>query len=110
MLVGICTRTDLLRVRADQFDLNATNPGGGYRHGNVHDAEEVVRADDAEQRAGVLALIVVQAALAAFAQRDLSSRSAAELRGPKLLWRFATLNTIGVLAYIFFGRQPASGS
>jgi hypothetical protein len=63
-----------------------------------------------QQRGGVLALVALQAALAAFAQRDLSSRSAAELRGPKILWRFATLNTIGALAYIFVGRQPASGS
>ena len=63
-----------------------------------------------QQRTGVLALIAVQAALAAFAQRDLGSRSAAELRGPKILWRFATLNTIGALAYILVGRQPASGS
>ncbi len=63
-----------------------------------------------QQRAGVLALVAVQAALAAFAQRDLSSRSAAELRGPKILWRFATLNTIGAVTYIVVGRQPASGS
>ena len=53
-----------------------------------------------------LALVAVQAVLAAFAQRDLSSRSAAEVRGPKVVWRIATLNTFGAVAYIFVGRAP----
>ena len=56
-----------------------------------------------QQRAGVLGLVALQAALAAFAQRDLGSRSADELRGPKLLWRFATLNTFGAIAYLTIG-------
>jgi hypothetical protein len=60
------------------------------------------------QRAGVLALVAIQAALAAFAQRDLGSRSAAELRGPKVLWRVLTLNTFGAIAYLVIGRtRPA---
>ena len=57
-----------------------------------------------QQRVGVLGLIALQAALAAFAQRDLGSRSADELRGPKILWRFMTLNTIGAIAYLTVGR------
>ena len=57
-----------------------------------------------QQRAGVLGLIALQAALAAFAQPDLGSRSADELRGPKILWRFMTLNTIGAIAYLTIGR------
>jgi hypothetical protein len=59
------------------------------------------------QRVGVLALIAVQAALAAFAQRDLGARSDDEVRGPKLLWRIVTLNTFGAVAYIVVGRRPA---
>ena len=63
-----------------------------------------------QQRGGVIALVAVQAALAAFAQRDLGTRSEADLRGPKLMWRILTLNTFGALAYIVVGRQPSAGS
>jgi hypothetical protein len=63
-----------------------------------------------QQRAGVLALVAVQAALAAWAQRDLGMRTASELRGPKLLWRLLVLNSFGAVAYILFGRQPRSAS
>jgi len=52
----------------------------------------------------VLGLVALQAALAAFAQRDLGSRSADELRGPKFFWRIATLNTLGAIAYLTIGR------
>jgi hypothetical protein len=57
------------------------------------------------KKAGVLALVAVQAVLAAFAQRDLSSRSSRQLRGPKVLWRVATLNTGGAIAYFLVGRR-----
>ena len=50
VLVGICTRTDLLRVRADQFDLERHQPGWRLRSRHVQDAEEVVGADDAAAR------------------------------------------------------------
>ncbi len=59
------------------------------------------------QRSGVVAFIAAQAALTAYAQRDLGTRSAAELRGPKLLWRLLTFNTLGTLAYVLIGRRPA---
>jgi hypothetical protein len=59
-----------------------------------------------KQRAGVLVLIALQAVLTAFAQRDLSARGADEIRGPKLLWRFVTLNTLGAVAYVVVGRRP----
>jgi hypothetical protein len=58
------------------------------------------------QRVGVLALIALQAILTAFAQRDLGMRSAEELRGPKVFWRVATLNTLGAVAYVVVGRRP----
>ena len=50
VLVGICTRTDLLRVRAGQFDLERHQPGWRLRSRHVQDAEEVVGADDAAAR------------------------------------------------------------
>jgi hypothetical protein len=43
--------------------------------------------------------------LAAYAQRDLSTRSERELRGPKWLWRVLTLNTVGAVAYLVAGRR-----
>jgi len=58
------------------------------------------------QRVGILVLVAIQAVLAAFAQRDLSSRPAGQVRGPKLLWRVATLNSVGAVAYLLVGRRP----
>jgi hypothetical protein len=57
------------------------------------------------QRAGVLALIAVQAVLTSLVQQDLGMRSRAELRGPKVLWRVLTLNTLGAVAYMLVGRR-----
>jgi hypothetical protein len=51
-------------------------------------------------------MVALQAVLAAFAQRDLGSRTPAEVRGPKVLWRVLTLNTIGAVAYLVVGRAP----
>ena len=58
-----------------------------------------------QQRSLVLALVAVQAVLATLAQRDLSSRSQLEVRGPKLFWRIATLNSIGAILYLVIGRK-----
>jgi hypothetical protein len=57
-----------------------------------------------KQKATILGLVAVQAVLSAAAQRDLSSRGAGQVRGPKILWRILTMNTIGVLAYFAAGR------
>ncbi|MPY92494.1 MAG: hypothetical protein GEV08_05320 [Acidimicrobiia bacterium] len=57
------------------------------------------------KKAGILALVAFQAVAAAFAQRDLSSRSPNQVRGPKLLWRVASLNTAGAVSYFVFGRR-----
>lgn len=57
-----------------------------------------------QQKSGVIALVAIQAVLAGVAQRDLSSRAASEVRGPKALWRVLTLNSIGAIAYLLVGR------
>jgi hypothetical protein len=57
------------------------------------------------QKASILGLVAVQAVLVAAAQRDLSGRSRGQLRGPKILWRVLTMNTIGTLAYFTVGRR-----
>jgi hypothetical protein len=58
------------------------------------------------------ALLAFEAILIAFTQRDIQRRPAAEIRGPKLLWRLiATQNVIGPAAYFGFGRRsPRGGS
>ena len=56
------------------------------------------------QKASILGVIALQAVLVAAAQRDLSARSGRQLRGPKVMWRVLTTNTIGTLAYFAVGR------
>ncbi len=56
------------------------------------------------QKASILGVIALQAVLVAAAQRDLSTRSGRQLRGPKVMWRVLTMNTIGTLAYFAVGR------
>ena len=57
------------------------------------------------QKATVLGVVAVQAVLVAAAQRDLSGRISGQLRGPKLLWRIMTTNTVGAVAYFVVGRR-----
>ena len=54
---------------------------------------------------------LVQIILLALAQRDLSNRSAKQVRGPKWLWRIVTLvNFVGPLAYFCCGRKTQDSS
>jgi hypothetical protein len=57
-------------------------------------------------RFGTVAVGAVQLALLTAAQRDISRRPAEQIRGSKMLWRFATLvNFIGPGSYFAFGRR-----
>jgi hypothetical protein len=60
----------------------------------------------------VLATIaVVHITITALTWRDLRSRAAGQIRGPKPLWRVASaLNTSGSAAYWLFGRRWRTGS
>jgi hypothetical protein len=50
----------------------------------------------------------LEAILIVAAQRDIQRRPAAEIRGPKLLWRvIATQNVVGPAAYYAIGRKPS---
>jgi hypothetical protein len=60
------------------------------------------------QKASILGLVAVQAILVGSAQRDLSSRADGQTRGPKLLWRVLTMNTVGALLYFAVGRPSAA--
>jgi hypothetical protein len=57
----------------------------------------------------VLAIIaVVHLTAATLTWRDLRSRPAAQVRGPKRIWQVASaLNTTGSAAYWLFGRRRA---
>jgi hypothetical protein len=56
------------------------------------------------RKAAVLAGVALQALLVAAAQKDLSSREERQVRGPKILWRVLTMNTVGGIAYFAVGR------
>ncbi len=53
-------------------------------------------------------LIAVSLLIVGAAQRDIQRRDEAEVRGRKLLWRLASLNALGALAYFLFGRREAA--
>jgi hypothetical protein len=50
-------------------------------------------------------LILLSLGPIVLAQRDLRSRPAAEVRGPKLLWRLGASNAVVALAYLRWGRR-----
>jgi hypothetical protein len=58
------------------------------------------------------AVAVVHLTVTTLTWRDLRSRPAGQVRGPKMLWRVASaLNTTGSAAYWLFGRRRrASGT
>lgn len=59
-----------------------------------------------QAKAGLVGLAVVHTALVGVAHADLSRRPAAQIHGPKMLWRMLTaLNTSFTLAYLFWGRH-----
>jgi hypothetical protein len=58
------------------------------------------------QIAAVAYIVVVHAPVTALTWRDLQHRRRAQVRGPKVLWRLASLlNTLGSAAYWLFGRR-----
>jgi hypothetical protein len=61
-------------------------------------------------QAVVSILVGAGVVIVAIAERDLQHRPAAELRGPKTLWRMLCLNVLGVIGYYRWGRRPAGAS
>lgn len=61
------------------------------------------------QRVALVVGGVVQLALMVLAQRDLSHRTAGQVRGPKWMWRGAVLvNFVGPVTYFVVGRKKPS--
>lgn len=56
-------------------------------------------------KALLLVLAAVSLAIIATAERDLGQRSEEEVRGSRGLWRLVSLNALGALAYLRFGRR-----
>ena len=55
----------------------------------------------------VAAILIVHITIATLTWRDISSRTAVEVRGPKNLWRVVTaLNSASSAAYWIVGRKP----
>jgi hypothetical protein len=59
------------------------------------------------QRMIASGLMLVSLSLVVAAERDLSHRKPAELRGSRLLWRVLCLNALGAIAYFRWGRRTA---
>ena len=60
-----------------------------------------------KQRKAAIVVGIVQTIMMILVQRDLSRRSAAEIRGKKAVWRFAAfMQPMGPIAYFLFGRKP----
>lgn len=60
------------------------------------------------QRVFVVIGAIVQIALLVLAQRDLAKRPAEQVRGPKGVWRMATMvNFVGPIAYFLWGKKKA---
>lgn len=67
-----------------------------------------MRRPDRPNRNVVLAVVAVEAAVAALAYRDLAQRPDELVRGPKNVWRvFMGLNPGNALLYWLVGRKPA---
>jgi hypothetical protein len=60
-----------------------------------------------QQRAGTIVMTVLQLALLAAAQIDISRRPEEQIRGTKSMWRMISfINYFGPIAYFLFGRIP----
>lgn len=55
-------------------------------------------------------LIAVSVGIVAIAERDLHSRQPSQIRGSKRIWRLASLNALGAIAYLAWGRRQPSPS
>lgn len=57
-------------------------------------------------RKAIVVAGALEAGLTAYAWRDLGKRSGDQVRGPKLLWRLASVvQPVGPLAYLVVGRR-----
>ncbi len=57
------------------------------------------------QKAVLLAVGLFSLAVVGLTERDIQERPDRLIRGPKIAWRLVSLNALGALAYLGFGRR-----
>ena len=57
------------------------------------------------QRAFIVLVTLLSLAIVGYAERDLQGRPEERIRGSRFVWRLASLNAFGALAYLRFGRR-----
>jgi len=56
-------------------------------------------------KAAVLLITAISLLIVGRAERDIAHRDADEVRGSRAVWRLVSLNAIGAVAYLRFGRR-----
>jgi len=56
-------------------------------------------------KAAVLAITAVSLLIVGTAERDIARRGEDEVRGSRAIWRLVSLNALGAIAYLRFGRR-----
>jgi hypothetical protein len=59
------------------------------------------------EQAEIVGFLALSLAIVAVAQNDLRHRPASHIRGSKWLWRLLSLNALGALTYLCWGRVPS---
>jgi hypothetical protein len=62
----------------------------------------------AARRVAAVVVFVVSLGIVAVAQRDIQRRPDSEVRGDRLVWRLISLNAVGALAYLRWGRTSSA--
>jgi hypothetical protein len=57
------------------------------------------------QKAVIVLVTLASLAIVGFAERDLQGRPEGQIRGSRFAWRLASLNAVGAIAYLRFGRR-----
>ncbi len=56
-------------------------------------------------KAAVLLITAISLVIVGGAERDIARRGEDEVRGSRTVWRLVSLNAVGALAYLGFGRR-----
>jgi hypothetical protein len=60
------------------------------------------------RRAAATVVFVVSLGIVSVAQRDIQRREDSEVRGNRMVWRLVSLNAVGALAYLRWGRTSSA--
>jgi hypothetical protein len=59
-------------------------------------------------KAAVLVITAISLVIIGTAERDIGRRDEDEVRGSRTVWRLVSLNALGAIAYLGFGRRRAA--